>query len=614
MPSSTALHGPIVLDHSAATLRGASDRAEPSPVSAIRRLLRDLSQAVRMRQLYQHPDHPIYQLCMLGLRAQFRELWSLRDRIEVNISRDAMTWQEQEILRMEDGPASLLPVLRRHGIRRLGMQEGFEHEELDGFLDAIQRVRSGEASDLAAILHDQGFRFLHCTWVGVFSEEMSRELDSAAPPTLASPIARSAEPEEAIDLPNWNDAIILPGTSTTPGDALVTPAAAAPNPSPSGTAESPRRSSLQLDQLDPTLYGLERAEFQALMEELSREKGRDVVRDVHNALLDTLEDASGARRVEAAEILGNLVPALFDEGRLDEALYVFQELGALAKSERAGKDLRDLATAVVHRVNRSESVKNLFAALARGAVALDVAGRQVLADQLEADILFSLLWTLGTCQNSLHAQALEDIAERLSARLPDALIDALRASDTGVVVAALRVAARLQLTRSAAAVALLLQHRDADVRRAAVEVCFTIRHPMLLNGAVDSLSDPDRQVRVAAARGLGALRYRPAFAKIRAFVEDGQSAAGDVTESVAFFEAYGKLGGSHCVPALERILNGRTWLRRRRPPALRGCAAIALGQIGGRTAIEALQRAAADGEPLVRSAVGRVLRAQRVIA
>jgi HEAT repeat protein len=65
------------------------------------------------------------------------------------------------------------------------------------------------------------------------------------------------------------------------------------------------------------------------------------------------------------------------------------------------------------------------------------------------------------------------------------------------------------------------------------------------------------------------------------------------------------------VPVLERILNGRSWLGRRESAEIRACAALGLGKVRHPAAEKALNAAAADPDPVVRSAVGRALKSIR---
>jgi HEAT repeat protein len=82
----------------------------------------------------------------------------------------------------------------------------------------------------------------------------------------------------------------------------------------------------------------------------------------------------------------------------------------------------------------------------------------------------------------------------------------------------------------------------------------------------------------------------------------------DLTEKMAFFEAYGSLVGEAGVASLDAMLNSGGFLKRRVDAETRACAALALGRIGTPAAREALEKATTAKDALVRNAVSRALR------
>ena len=112
-----------------------------------------------------------------------------------------------------------------------------------------------------------------------------------------------------------------------------------------------------------------------------------------------------------------------------------------------------------------------------------------------------------------------------------------------------------------------------------------------LERAVD---DPDRDVRVAAVRALGARSHRGVLGRLEATVKGKAIRDADLTEKMAFFEAFGAMCGEAGTAFLDGLLNGKSLLGRREDPELRACAAIALGKVGGKKAQESLQRASAE--------------------
>jgi len=202
-------------------------------------------------------------------------------------------------------------------------------------------------------------------------------------------------------------------------------------------------------------------------------------------------------------------------------------------------------------------------------------------------------------------------AEKLGEGSREHVVQLARDPDPAVAGGAARILGRMRLTTAAGDVARLLQRPEAALRVAAVEALAEIRSPNASGALEAALDDPEGKVRVAAARALATLRYTPARAKLEAALDSKRLREAELTERIAFFEAYGGLAGPEGVPLLERTLNGKSWLGRRESAEMRACAALGLGRIRHPAAEKALAAAAADPDPVVRSAVGRALKAIR---
>jgi hypothetical protein len=121
------------------------------------------------------------------------------------------------------------------------------------------------------------------------------------------------------------------------------------------------------------------------------------------------------------------------------------------------------------------------------------------------------------------------------------------------------------LQRRAALLAELMQRSDPSLRRAAVESLVRIRNATALDALQRALGDVDREVRIAAVRGIGVLRYAPARVRLEELLESRTMKDADLTEKIAFFEAYGSIANAESVNLLDRMLNGRKLLGKETP-------------------------------------------------
>ena len=154
----------------------------------------------------------------------------------------------------------------------------------------------------------------------------------------------------------------------------------------------------------------------------------------------------------------------------------------------------------------------------------------------------------------------------------------------------------------------VIAHADPAVRLAAVQTLSQLGTPGALTLLDRAIEDADRAVRLAAVRGVGARGYKGALRRVETVVLGKSPREIDLTEKMAFFEAYGAIAGAAGLKALSAILLQRGLLKMKEPPETRACAAMALGRIKTPEARDLLQRATDDKELVVRNAVNRALR------
>ncbi|MGH7644379.1 MAG: HEAT repeat domain-containing protein, partial [Gemmatimonadales bacterium] len=172
-----------------------------------------------------------------------------------------------------------------------------------------------------------------------------------------------------------------------------------------------------------------------------------------------------------------------------------------------------------------------------------------------------------------------------------------------------RMAGRLKLASAPEGMGRLLETGDRALKVAVIESLAAIGNAGAVRLLERAVEDRERDVRIAAVRLIGQRSYRNAFPRIEAAVKGGKLKGVDLTEKMAFFEAYGMMAGAEGMALLERLLTSRGGLLgRKADPEIRACAAMALGKMRQPEARAALERAKDDKEPLVRNAVLRALR------
>ncbi|HEU4558708.1 MAG TPA: HEAT repeat domain-containing protein, partial [Longimicrobium sp.] len=371
-------------------------------------------------------------------------------------------------------------------------------------------------------------------------------------------------------------------------------------------------STVSPDDFRGALYFLDAEELRRLEGELAREMRRDLWTDVLNALFDRMEDGGALRQEQIIGILGDLLPILLGSGKLDTAGLILGELVKIATSGRrmappVMKALRGLFDQLADPATVAELVRTVEGA----GPAISEASLGALLAFFPPEALGPLLKAAETTASPTVRRTVQTAAERLAGGAREHLARLVLDSDDALAAGAARLVGRLRVTTAAGDVARLLRRSDAATRLAAVEALQELRSPTASEALETVLEDADGRVRVAAARALSALRWAPAKARLEAAIDGKRLRESDLTERIAFFEAYGGLAGADGVPLLERILNGRSWLGRRESPEIRACAARGLGKIRHPAAEKALNAAVSDPDPVVRTAVNHAIKSLR---
>ncbi|HET9982222.1 MAG TPA: HEAT repeat domain-containing protein [Longimicrobiales bacterium] len=535
-----------------------------------------LDKTLRSRRLY-HATNPAYLNFLSQLQAAFAGLWDHTSSLSISVDEAGFHWKEQ-VFTIGEGRDSLPFFFYKDGIRYFAFLPGFE-DELPVFLEVLtgarQRDQSGD--DLVTLLWEQQFTGFQYSYVDVLGDE----LDLPEQPT---------EPRfGAIDLDR-----VLADASGVDGEPA---------------RPSEQRPDIVMPGFAETLYFLGDAELDALRKEVELELARDMKTDVLNALFDRIEDPVPERQREIVAILRQLTPSFLALGDFATASTILSEL--LAAGDRPG-GLDAEAAADVQRIFDELSdpgvVEQLIVALENSILDPDGEELGVFLSHLGPRALPILIRTAANTDASTLQNRLERAVEGIGRENQDAVIELLSLEEPLVVEGAARLIGRLAVAGAAAPVAALLARPEPAIRLAAVEALVAIHSGTALEALLRGLDDGAREVRVAAARGIAKLRYVPARARLEQAILGKGIRDADLTEKIAFFEAYGAVATPESVSLLDDLLNGKDLLRRHKPPELRACAAMALGHVGTPAARSSLERARAEQNPLVRNAVSRALR------
>lgn len=558
MTNGTLPFAPDALADSAA---GDALRAE------VREVVRGLGRALRAYLLYEGVG-PSLERFMEALQDKIAALWERTGHLTLAVDEHDLLWEGGTVYEAaDDRSEDLAFLLFKDGIREITLFAGFEESELAVLVDLLARVHRvrSDVEDLLTLFWDHDWAHFRYRYV---------------------------EP--------LNEGVQLPAAS-----------GGATGPVSSPREEAPAAlTTISRDDFREALYFLDEDELRVLEGELRLEVARDLWTDVLNCLLDRLQDGTAERQAQVVTILADLLPTLLAARRLDTAAYILSELVGLATSpERPlGPGPMRALRALFEQLGQPQTVQELIRIVEEAGEGVSEASLGALFAYFPPEALASLLRAAETVHAPAARRAVQAAAERLGAQSHDHLIRLVADEEPAVAGGAARLLARLRVTAAAVEVAKLLRRPEVVLRVAAVEALQELRAPSAAGALEGALEDAEREVRVAAARALAEIGFTPARSTLEAALDSKRLREADLTERIAFFEAYGVLAGEGGVTLLERMLNGKSWLGRRETPEMRACAALGLGRIRHPSAERALTAAAAETDPVVRSAVGRALR------
>lgn len=547
---------------------------EPSfPIVYVTELLKAFVKAVRAHQLYL-PNNPMHARSLEAVREAFAKLWQQTDEIDLHVVETRLEWEGRVVLD-EEGRTSdnIAWLLYKDGIRELKMLEGFEQEELSLFFNLLQRVRKAtdDDDDLLTLMWEREFATLQYRYV---------DLTQDSGPGVES--MERAEQKERILSPAQAEAGL----------------------------ESTQSSIAKMDEFDATLYFLDDGEVEYLHNEIKREFASDLRPAVIASLLDTFETQKDPTvREEICGLLDYFLLVLLSSAQYRNAAYLLRE--AAVTANRAPEVLEAQKQRLIQLGELMSDPKPL------GQLLQALEDSPLRAPQRELDELFGILqpraletilsW-IGRSSNPPLKMLLEVGATRLASSNSAELIRLIGSEDEAVVLEAIRRAAALKSPAAVPALGKMLTVGETEMRLAAVTALTNIGSAGAMQMLERGLVDEEREVRIVAVRALGARNARAALPRVEAAIKGKDLRESNLTEKMAFFEAYGLLAGDTGIPLLDGLLNAKGFMGKKDDSETRACAAMALGKINSPKAMESLNRAAGEKDVIVRNAVSRAIR------
>jgi hypothetical protein len=556
----------------------AGPHADLLPAAQVAELITGLGKALRAFHMYL-PNNPIYLRATENLRGAFAPVWAVLEELVLTVAETDFVWEEQVVYHQPTKAESLAWGLFKDGMRSLSIKRGAEQEELPRLLEAINRARyltADAGDDLLTLLWEQEFQFIQYQFVEFFGE------------------GGGSMPEQTGTYPAGSDA-----AAARQRQAQV--AEEAP-PRPKGVVD--------LEDFDSTLYFLDESEIHQVARQVEEEYRRDIRVSSLNVLFDLFElEGDPATRSEIIGILEHLFPNLLNARDFRTAAGVLRESKLLAtRAQGLLPEHRVRLDGFVAKLSEPAIVSQLLQSLDEAPALAGEAEVAEVLRELRASALEPVLSWIPSLSSPALRAVLEGVADRLASSNTEEVMRILRSKDSEALTSVVTLCGRLGLHQAVPGLADTVVHRDPAVRLASVQSLAQLGTPAALALIDKAIEDGDRSVRLAAVRVAGGRGYKGALKRVEAAVLGKGLKEMDLTEKMAFFEAYGAIAGPGGLKALSGILMPRGLLKFKETPETRACAAIAIGRIRTPEAREVLTRMAEEKDLVVRNAINRALR------
>jgi len=558
-------------------------RSDLLPATVVEEMLKTVVKALRAFQMYL-PNNPIYQKAQLNIIEAFRPIWEVFDELVLQIVETDFHWEDQVVYHQPVKNESLAWTLYKDGMRVVTFKAGAEREEIAKLLEVVHRARMLPADaddDLNTLLWEQQFDFVYCQFTEFLTDGVPIEAaEHGSTPDQAA--IQEAVQEEVQQTAS--------GSSTQP--------------------EARRSGIVDIEDFDSTLYFLEEPEIAYIAKALENEYRQDLRNNTLNILLDLLEQQTDdAVRSELFGILETLMPNLLQDGEFRAVAMILREVRLIGdRAKSLTPEQRQRLENFRSQLSEATVLTQLLQAVDEAQTAPSAADLGELFRELRPGSLETILVWLPRLGTPFVRDLLVQSAERLAEASPNEVMRLLRLPESEALLGTVDLCGRLVLQGSVTGLGETLLHENQAIRSASVKALTAIGSAGALQALEKALEDKDREVRIAAVRALGSRGYKNALRLIQVGVLEGGLKDADLTERIAFFEAYAMIAGDAAIEPLTRILIPGGMFRKKHGPESRACAAIALAKLGTTDARAVLQQAKDDKDLVVRNAVNRALR------
>lgn len=529
------------------------------------------------------PDNPALKGFKDQLFKKFQYFLNKYPSFILQIGEFTLSFKERILYENRDPKSSLAFLLYKDGLRELRFTMGLEEWEIQGLMEIIKRSEKINEleDDLVTLLWEKDFAHISYLATDEFLEDtpvlIPENVDQFRSKLLFKPLAYNVQ----VDLMDEEEVDV---------DPLRT------------------QSFSQTATRDKTVYFLTPEEVDRLKAEVENEIDPTSVFNAADILFEIL----GWEREQepfqaAASLLLKILDGMLTLGEFQRASDLLKRLYIMIKTY----ELKDWQTEIIQQLIESAGDEQRIGRIGR---VLEREQRILLKDVneyltlLQQNSIKPLLQLLGELKNSKTRRVVCDALSEIGKNAIELFTPFIDDRRWYLVRNIVYILGRIGKEKALPYLQRAYNHEEVRVRREAIQAFGLIGGPKAISLLIKALVDKDSRIRATAAINLGRIGRNMGLAALLEVVQSKDFQKKESTEMKAFLDAIGMVGSNEALPALQQLLERKSFFGVAKKDEIRFGVANALAMIGTPEARALLEKGCQSKEESIRTACQQALR------
>lgn len=535
------------------------------------------------------PDNPTLKGFRDQLLKKFQFFLNKYQSFVIQVGEYNLSFKGKIIYENKDVKSSLAFSLYKDGLREIRFVKGLEEWEVQGVIDVLKHSENINQleDDIVTLMWEKDFVHVSYLATDEFLEEtpviIPDNIDQFRKNLVFKPLAHHVEvelaeegSEEGVDL-----------------DEILSKAIDEPPPFVS----------------DRSVYFLTPDEVEGLRKDVESEADPAFVFNVTDILFEILAlEKEQEPYQDAVNILIKVLDAFLTLGEFTKATDLLKRVYIILKTY----DLQDWQSESIRKIivgaGEEVRIERIGKVLEREEVRLEDVN--VYLSLLQKNSIKPLIKLLGELKNSKARRVFCDALSEIGKNAIEMFTPFMDDRRWYLVRNIVYILGRIGKEQSLPYIQKAFNHEENRVRREAIQALGLIGSPKAIGLLVRALTDNDVRIRCMAAINLGKGGKKVGLIPLLEVAQSKDFYKREPAEIKAFFNAIGMAGSNEAVPALQQLLERKSWFSRGKTDEIRIGAANALAIIGTPDARAILEVGKNSKEESIREACAQALKSQ----